>query len=346
MIFSFRTTINRWVDRRLAADLYISPAANEIVGFQDYIPDRLVDFVRSQPDVESVDSYRDLEITIRGQQAYLGVVSGMERSRPKFVGGNSEAKFQKFFQPDTAIASEPLARRFNLKEGDVVTLATPGGEQRIRLAGIFYDYTRDSGLLLMQRANFERYWKDSRVHSLALYLRPGSSVDKVIERLQRGYPGAEAYTIRSNRNLRRLVAQVFDQTFEVTYLLRLIAIGVAVMGTLLNLTVLAQEREREIGMLRALGLSSSQVAWLILDESVLIAGIAILLGLAGGAALAYVLTEVINKAFFGWTVPLIFPVRELATNAMLLLPVAILGGLLPAIRASRTPVIEAIRVDG
>ena len=99
-------------------------------------------------------------------------------------------------------------------------------------------------------------------------------------------------------------------------------------------------------MLRALGLSGRQVAWLILNESVLIAGIAILLGLAGGAALAYVLTEVINKAFFGWTVPLVIPVRELTMNAMVLLPVAVLGGLLPAIRASRTPIIEAIRVDG
>lgn len=346
MIFSFRTTVNRWVDRRLAADLYISPAANEIVGSQEFIPDRLMDFVRSQPDLEYVDSYRDLEIAIHGEQAALGVVSGTERSRPRFVGGNSEAKFKEFFEPDTAIASEPLAHRFNLKVGDVVTLATPVGEKRIRLAGVFYDYTRDSGLLLMQRANFEKYWKDSRVNSLALYLKPGSSADKVIQRIRQGYPGAEAYTIRSNRDLRALVARIFDQTFQVTYLLRLIAIGVAVMGTLLNLTVLAQEREREIGMLRALGLSDRQVAWLILDESVLIAGIAILLGLAGGGALAYVLTEVINKAFFGWTVPLVIPVRELTMNALVLLPVAILGGLLPALRASRAPIIDAIRVDG
>jgi putative ABC transport system permease protein len=198
----------------------------------------------------------------------------------------------------------------------------------------------------MQRANFEKYWKDSRVNSLALYLKPGSSVDKVIQRIRQDYPGAEAYTIRSNRDLRALVARIFDQTFQVTYLLRLIAIGVAVMGTLLNLTVLAQEREREIGMLRALGLSARQVAWLILDESVLIAGIAVLLGLAGGGALAYVLTEVINKAFFGWTVPLVIPVHELTMNAIVLLPVAILGGLLPALRASRTPIIEAIRLDG
>jgi putative ABC transport system permease protein len=270
----------------------------------------------------------------------------MERSRPEFVGGNSTAKFKEFFQGDTAIASEPLARRFNLKEGDLITLAAPAGERRFRLVGIFYDYTRDSGLLLIQRAYFEKYWKDSRVNSLALYLRPGSSVDQIVGRIQREYPGAEAYTIRSNQNLRMLVTQIFDQTFTVTYLLRFIAVGVAVIGTTLNLTVLAKEREREIGVLRALGLAGRQIAWLILGESVLIAGIAVLLGLAAGGALAYVLTEVINKAFFGWTVPLIFPFGELATNAMLLLPVAILGGLLPAIRACRTPIIETIRVDG
>lgn len=346
MIFSFRTTVNRWVDRRLAADVYISPVANEIIGFQEFIATRLIDFLRSQPEVEFLDSYRDMEITLRGEPAYLGIVSGTERSRPEFVGGNSAAKFRELFQTDTAIASEPLARRFNLREGDLITLSTRVGKQRFRLAGIFYDYTRDSGLLLMQRANFEKYWKDSRVNSLALYLRPGSSVDQLIERIQREYPGAEAYTIRSNQNLRTLVAEIFDQTFRVTYLLRFIALGVAVIGIMLNLTVLAKERERELGMLRALGLSGRQIAWLILDESILIAGIAVPLGLAGGSALAYVLTEVINKAFFGWTVPLIFPIGELAQNAIWLLLVAIPGGLVPAIRASRTSIIEAIRVDG
>ena len=106
-------------------------------------------------------------------------------------------------------------------------------------------------------------------------------------------------------------------------MLRLIALLVAVIGIALNVAVLVREREREIGILRAAGVSRRQVFWLIISESLLVGVNAIVLGAAAGIALSFVLTEVINRAFFGWTIPLRIPWDQILWMPAWLLPAAV-----------------------
>ena len=152
--------------------------------------------------------------------------------------------------------------------------------------------------------------------------------------------------IYANRALRDAVVAIFNQTFAVTQILRFIAVLVAVIGIVLNFTVLVKEREREIGTLRAVGVSRPQIRGLIIWESLLVGVMALLLGVITGIALSVVLTEVINKAFFGWTIPLQIPWDQLLWTPVWLLPAAALASLLPANQASRRNIIEAVRMDG
>jgi putative ABC transport system permease protein len=343
MIFSFRSTIDRWINRRLVADLFVTSAANEIAGFQSFVSPDLLMFLKHLPAVGALDTYRDYQTELAGEPVALGIVQGSGRNRPQFVGGADAQKLERWHSADTVIASEPLARRFHLREGQNLVLSTPAGTKTFKVVGIFYDYTRDSGLLLMQRSNFEEYWYDDRVHSVALYLKSGTSPDQVIEEIRHGYSQSDAYAIHSNRELRTTVTRIFDQTFAVTYLLRGIAMVVAIIGITLNLTVLVQERERELAVLRALGSSIWQIVVLILSEAFLLGALAVGIGIVAGCVLAFVLTEVINKAFFGWTIPLQIPWEQLGSVPLVLLPIAILAGLLPAIHAGRVTIIEAIR---
>ena len=138
---------------------------------------------------------------------------------------------------------------------------------------------------------------------------------------------------------------MFNQTFAVTHILRVIALLVAVIGIALNLTVLVKEREREIGTLRAIGVSRRQVRGLIIWESALVGMMAVLLGTGTGIALSIVLTEVINKAFFGWTIPFQIPWDQLLWTPVWMLPAAILASLWPANQASRRNIIDAVRMD-
>jgi putative ABC transport system permease protein len=345
MIYSFRIAVDRWVDRRLVADLFISPASNEIVGYQDFVSEDLLRYLRAQQAVEMIDTYRNLTVLVNDQPVTLAVVIGTERNIPDFVGGHNADRYRAFRMPDSVAISEPLSRRLKLHLGDNVKVGTPSGLHSFRVAGVFYDYTRDSGLMTIQRTNFDQYWHDSRVNSVSVYLRPGTDVQGAIRNIRAGYPAARDYAFYSNRDLRDEVVKVFNQTFAVTQILRLIALLVAVIGIALNVAVLVKEREREIGILRATGVSRQQVLGLIIWESVLVGSIAILLGAVAGVALSIVLTEVINKAFFGWTIPLVIPWGQIFWIPFWLLPAAALASLLQASQASRRNIIDAVRMD-
>ena len=343
MIFSFRSTVDRWINRRLVADLFITSVQNELVGFQSFVSPELLAFLKRLPQVEALDTYRDYETQLYGKSVALGVVQGSGRNRPQLIGGSEAEKLRKWHDIDTVIASEPLARRFNLREGQNLVLTTPTGTQSFTVVGIFYDYTRDSGLLLMQKSNFEKYWHDAGIHSVALYLRSNASPQQVIGEIRSGYSRSDTYAIHSNRELKDTVGRIFDQTFAVTYLLRGIAMSVAIVGITLNLTVLVKERERELAVLRALGASIWQIVALVLWETLLLGALSVGIGIVAGCALAFILTEVINKAFFGWTIPLQISWEQLSSVPFVLLPIALLAGLVPAIHAGRVAIVDAIR---
>ena len=145
------------------------------------------------------------------------------------------------------------------------------------------------------------------------------------------------FAIYTNSDLRRRVLEIFDQTFAVTSVLRTIAVVVAVAGVLLSLSTLVLEREREIGVLRSQGASRGQIRSLVLAEASMVGLLSSVIGILCGAAMAMILTWVINKAFFGWTIDLRYPWAVIAATPLWILPAALLAAWLPAARASRIP---------
>ena len=139
--------------------------------------------------------------------------------------------------------------------------------------------------------------------------------------------------------------EIFDQTFAVTSVLRSIAIVVAVAGVLLSLSTLVLEREREIGVLRSQGASPGQIRSLVLTEASMVGLLSSIVGILCGAAMAMILTWVINKAFFGWTIDLRYPWDVIAATPLWILPAALFAAWIPAARASRIPPARAIRFE-
>ena len=130
-----------------------------------------------------------------------------------------------------------------------------------------------------------------------------------------------------------------------TYVLRTIAVLVAVVGIFLGLTTLVTERSRELGIMRSMGASARQIRRLLLWESGMIGVLASALGIAAGLCLSLVLTGVINRAFFGWTIQLAYPWRSLAWTPLWIIGAAIIAGWVPAWRAGRLNIAEAVRSE-
>jgi putative ABC transport system permease protein len=345
MIHSFRGTVDAWIASALTADLYAGSAANEIAPAQADLPPEAVAWLRAQPGVRNVATFSELPLAFRGERTAMGVVSGKPEAEIRFLGGGGRAKYQRFLEPGAVIVSEPFANRFGVSEGERLRIPTPRGDAEFAVAGIHQDYARNGGILLITRGNYERLWGESGVQSVALTLDPGADAAGLGAQFRERFGRDGALVVYSNRALRERIFEIFDQTFAVTLVLRGIAIVVAAAGVLLALLILTAEREREIGVMRAVGASPWQVMGLFLREAALIGMIASVVGVASGACLAVVLTFVVNKAYFGWTIDLSWPFGLLVATPLWIVPVAIAAALLPAWRAAQIPPAAALRLE-
>ena len=155
--------------------------------------------------------------------------------------------------------------------------------------------------------------------------------------------GDRRLAVRSNREIREESLKVFDRTFVVTGVLRLLAIVVAFVGVLSALTALQLERQRELGVLRATGLTPGQLWRLVTAQTGLMGMAAGLLSIPAGLAMAWIMIRVINRRSFGWTLELGVAPGDLLAAVALAVAAALVAGLYPARRMAAVSPAEALR---
>ena len=300
MIGSFRKTVNQWVASAMAADVFVAPAANEIVGLKAFTPVEVRDFIAAHPDVRQVDTYLEIPIELEGGTYALAAVEGGTNDNFAFVGSGDRRSMAEFFEPDRVILSESLAHKLDLAKGDFLKLPSGRGGPvpEFQIAGVYYDYSDDNGRIIISRENFDRHWDEPRFNSLAVYLRDGVAPAPLIAQLRDSFSSGGELKIYTNQGIRERIFEIFDQTFAVTYVLRSIAVLVAVLGIALTLATLVGERGREIGVLRATGAARGQIYVAYLGEASLIGALGSGIGVICGVFLAMLLTWVVNRAFF------------------------------------------------
>lgn len=345
MVFSFRQTVETWIGQTLVADLFVAPASNEVAGPVSFIPPAAVEFLEKHSAVEAVDTFRDARVPMGEKTIALAVVRGADRRQFRFLRGDAAAIMKRFHGTMGVIVSESFARKNGVGDGDVLNLTTPSGPRAFPIAGTFYDYTSEQGVVFISSKNFVAIWNDDRISSVAVYLKADAAVEALKSQFRAAFSETGQFLTLSNRELRTRVFEIFDQTFAVTYVLRSIAVIVAIVGICLTLTTLITERSRELAVFRAIGGSAPQLRRLLLWESGMIGLLSALIGLASGLCLSLVLTGVINRAFFGWTIQMAFPWSALAWTPVWIVAAALLAGVWPAWRAGKVVVAEALRSE-
>ncbi len=349
MVGSFRTTVATWVGQTLSSDLFIGPASGRSGPSLGRIPDAAIAAVRAVPGVDEVDPFLAFSATRDGAPYTIG--SGLfdfvarHGNLPLVDGRDPRRVFAEALASGEAMVSEPYAEKFHVRAGDTVDLPSPGGTVRVRVAAVYADYSNDRGTITLDRAQFQRIWPLTGASTLAVTLKPGVSPEEGARRIARALGGRFALRIRTNATLRRIVLQIFDRTFAVTYALEAVAIAVAVLGVFNTLTALVLERRREIGLLRVLGASAARVRRAVRYEAAAIGGLGIALGLASGAAMALVLVHVINRQSFGWTIAMRWPWGFLAGALALVFATTLLAAARPAGLAAATDVAAALKEE-
>ncbi|XXF77480.1 FtsX-like permease family protein [Myxococcaceae bacterium GXIMD 01537] len=350
MVASFRQTVVGWLDTSLQADVYVSPPTLVARrGGATLLPE-VVRAVRSTPGVAHSTTIRVVQVRANGEPVDLLVpdFSQVPASRRpyRFKQGDAEQVWREVeASPDAVLASEPFAFHRRVRPGDTVRLATDAGPRDFRVAGVYLDYGSDVGTLLMPRATYERHFEDRGIGGVGLLAAPGEDVDALVARVRERAGTAQALNVRPTRALRAASLEIFDRTFTITHVLRLLTVGVAFIGVLSALMSLQLERAREFAVLRATGLTPRQLWGLVSLQTGLLGLLAGLFALPLGVVLAYILVHVINRRSFGWTLQLSVEPGVLAQALGLALVAAVLAGLYPAWKMARANPALALREE-
>lgn len=334
MIGSFRETVIYWVGQTLRADLFVSTARRSNLDAQATISPALEQAIARDGDVEAVDRFRALSPTFRGRLIVLG--SGdfrvlLDHGALVFKApADGPAAMAAAIGHDAVVVSEALSMRFGVGVGDRIDVPTPAGPRPFLVAAVYYDYSTDRGVVVMDTTTFARHFGDQRPTSLSVYLRPGADPAAVRDRLLAALGAEHRLFVHTNATLRAEVLRIFDATFAITYGLEAVAIVVAVLGVAGTLVTLILERRRELALLRLVGADLGQIRRMIVIEAGMLGLVSQVLGLGAGLALSLILIYVINVQSFGWTIQFHVPgVFLLQAMAAVLLATA-LAGVYPA----------------
>ncbi len=357
MVGSFRVTVVQWLDQTLQADIYVTPpstTANRVLGQLD---PAVVAEMKRWPGLEDVVTYNDTDATVTAF-TYGDQTLEIERSiklisaegdvshgqRPYAWRQNSIDPWPALDRGKGVIVSEALLLKANLSDPPTsITIDSPQGPKTFPVLAVFYDYSSDQGTVILDNDPFIQIWGDEGIASMGLFTAPTVDLDTVVEDLRERYQGRTDVVVQSTRSLRDGSLEIFDRTFAITQALRLLAVIVAFIGVLSALMSLQLERTREIGILRATGMTPQQLWWMTLLETGLMGNVAGFLAMPLGYVLAWILIYVINVRSFGWTLQMQLNPSYFWQAWLVAIVAALLAGIYPAWRLSRVTVASAIR---
>jgi putative ABC transport system permease protein len=346
MVGSFRSTVVDWLGQTLWGDVYVSAPALTATRSPEPLDPRVAEIVASWPGAQRHDALRSTDVSSPQGPIAVTAVSDEDFTAPRiFVstdGTREDAR--RAVQNGAVLASEPLANRLALPaRGAKITLYTDQGPKEFPIAGIYRDYSNSQGSVMMGLDLYRQNWNDDTVTAALLVLKPGEDADETVRALREQLAGIQDVIVRPNAALRNDALVVFDRAFAITGALQLLAAIVAFIGVLAALLSLQLERAREMGLMRAVGLTVEQLRGLVFLETGLMGAVAGLLALPTGLALAMVLIFIINRRSFGWTMQLFADPVVFAQALALAVIAALLAGIYPAIRMGRMAAAEALR---
>jgi putative ABC transport system permease protein len=239
--------------------------------------------------------------------------------------------------------SEAVADLYAVQPGGTLSLPLAGQQREVFVAGIWRDYVRTAGAVVIDRNTYAKLTGDALASDAAFWLKPGTSLDPVAEslrsRIGNGIEIAEPRVIRA-RSL-----SVFDRTFAITYALEAVAVLIGLFGISVSFSAQAIARRAEFGMLRHVGMTRPEIGVMLGTEGALLGAFGVTVGLVLGFAVSLILIFVVNRQSFHWSMDLHVPWTLLAILATVLISAAALTAVLSGRQALGDDVLRAVRED-
>jgi putative ABC transport system permease protein len=349
MVASFRDSITVWLDTVLPADLYVRAASSG--GGNDVIT-LAPSWVDEAADVAGVLRVETLRVTSVQIDPSLPAVALIARplaepARALPLVGDLVALPT---GETAAYVSEAMVLLYGAEAGQRLDLPLPDGRRtRVFVRGVWRDYARQHGAVVLASADWQRLTDDTRINDAALWLRPGADV-AAVQRALRELAGrhgmnGELLEFASPGEIRALSLRIFDRSFAVTYWLQGVAIAIGLFGIAASFSAQVMARRKEFGLLAHLGLTRRQVLTVVTAEGAVWTAVGALLGLGLGIAVSVVLVKVVNPQSFHWTMELLLPWPRLALLCAAVIAAGTLTAGLAARRAASRSMALSVKED-
>ena len=348
MVASFRDSVTRWLDTVLPADLYVRSAATTSAADTAFLPPGFVAQVAGVPGVQRVDALRMVSLQLDPALAAIALIArpvgDPARSLP-LVGELLPARTGL----PSAYISEAMQSLYRAAPGKTLALPLPGraagAPVLFQVRGVWRDYARQQGSVMIDLADFQRLSGDTRVNDLALWLAPGTAPGEVQQTIRQLAPEPALIDFATPGDIRAISLRIFDRSFAVTYWLQAVAVAIGLFGIAASFSAQVLARRKEFGLLAHLGLTRADVLTVVAAEGAVWTAAGALLGLQLGLAVSLVLVLVVNPQSFHWTMDVLVPWGRLA----LLFAAVMLAGTVTAFvagrQAARRDIVLAVKED-
>jgi putative ABC transport system permease protein len=235
-----------------------------------------------------------------------------------------------------------LARQTRRGVGDEITLAAFGRTLRVPVRAVVRDYMAGGSSVFLTRATARRLLGVDSVDAVLITARPGAAA--AIERPLEAIARSQALLLQSHREMRAMMDRI--TTGLVGALWSILGLGFVVgsLGVANTVAMSVLEKRRTIGLLRAVGMTGRQVSRLVLIESLLIGGVGSLIGVGAGIITA-IFIQLSSQALLGHPLALSIRPAVIGANVAASLAITAVAAWLPARRAIRLDVLEAISAE-
>lgn len=330
-----RASTNHIIDRTLLADFTIQSSDGT-----SPMPPATVQAVTALPEVSAIASLTSAE----GRLGHSGLVSaeGVDPSvfgqvyKFDWIQGSPAALTN--LLPGGVLVEQDTARSAHVSVGDRIQMTTETGLQStVTVRGIYRDQALLRGFVLPSSV-FDRIYHQPGLQAVFVKLAPGTSVagaGTALAATLRPFPSVVA---RSKQQVETVVGSRVNSVLALFYALLALVVGMSLLGIVNTLKLSLHERTRELGMLRALGMTPEQTRVLIRDESFITAALGAIAGVVLGVLLAWIVT----LALAGDGVVFALPVLQVLGLLALGLLAGVVALVVPARRAARLDVLKAL----
>ena len=333
LVGSFESTLKQWLEHRLHADIYVSPAQGEIANVERAL--------EQFDNVETVYKQYYVDDNLQGLPILLGTKDKATLEQTMVFQSQLDNFWTRFYQGQLVAISEPTAVKVGLSLGSQLNLdAIPN--KTLIVGAIFHDYGSPNGEILLS----PNLWLESGFTDLptSLGIKVSGDQQEVYEQLRQQL-NLHPSQLYDQAQIKSIALEIFSQTFAITRALNGVTLMVAVIGLFCACFMLLDARKAAIARLYALGVSRKKLMTMVVAQIVVLVTFTLVIAIPLGAMVGYVLTDIVTLRAFGWSLNYLWNWGDALNIAVITILVAVIATLIPLWRLVSKPVVSSLQSE-